>query len=192
MRPADICVLAQDFITTFPSRQIPNGTHKKQVIRDSDDSLLKDTSVYACQRSVVIKAFPNEDAFWGMLVRGRVKSKIYVSSKLNNCWTRFVVAKELCHLIIDNSEGKSYTTDLIELASNLITRNVQIDSHALNSEPLAMIMACELMMPYSQNDTLASSSNSYHIAMSFGMPEKMIDMMRSEWYQSIRREGYSS
>ena len=55
------------------------------------------------------KAWGNEK-FMGLLLRYPEEAQILYSVNLNVCWTRFVICKEVAHLLID-TEKKHYTYD---------------------------------------------------------------------------------
>jgi len=65
---------------------------------------------------------------------------------LNECWTRFVRCKELCHLILDGAA--SYTDNPEQLVHELIeVKLVAESSPAAISETLAEFGAIELLFP---------------------------------------------
>jgi len=60
-------------------------------------------------------------------------AEIIVSEKLNNCWTRFVACKEMCHLIID-TEDKSIDRKF-QIADAQTAKTVIDEMIAINNIP---------------------------------------------------------
>ena len=102
-----------------------------------------------------------------------------------------VAAKELCHPLIDKQKT-SLTTDIVYLVDTFINepQNENIDEN-IDSEYKAFYLAIELLLPYNQNDHIVDSAmTSYQIAQALSVPEKMVDLVRTEWYQKLRNESY--
>jgi hypothetical protein len=73
----------------------------------------------------------------GWLERESNSATIYFSASLNACFSRFVVCKELAHLLID-SQPKHFTKNPVllvqELISKLPSSKLEHDSHPANRE----------------------------------------------------------
>lgn len=82
----------------------------------------------------------------GRLLRYKDIAYIEYNSELNTCWTRFVVCKELCHLILDSEE--EYTKSLPSLVEQLIGQSTGEPKEDLASERMAEIAALELLFPH--------------------------------------------
>jgi len=137
-----------------------------------------------------------DDELDGMYTRynysdGTILFDIDIRSNLNRCWRRFIATKELSHTLLDR-DSSSFTTNVLELSEMLVKQAPNITNHEdIHSEYLAMFFAVELLLPYNINDKiLDSSKNSYQIASMLSVPEKMVDMVRSDWYQKLRIESY--
>ena len=120
-------------------------------------------------------------------------AEVWISKELNGCWTRYIAAKELSHLIIDNST-ESMSTDMDKTILWIIEDGMKqgIDS-ALDSENTAAHLAAELLMPYETSQPLlrdASVSN-IDIAKRFRVPLRVVEAMKFKSdYLDMRDEAY--
>ena len=109
-------------------------------------------------------------------------SKIFISSGLNYCWSRFTIAKEICNIIMDGTSFHKYET---EIPSNLLSQ-----LSALKPEPdegkdsgyypdlLAELGACELLLPcqYAVHALgLSKAYGNHAVATYYGIPEKWVE-----------------
>jgi len=123
---------------------------------------------------------------------------IPVRNDLNECWKRFIVTKELTHIIINPPGSKNVVEEIIDDIRSLtswapMTVGVGMNGGdaPLSSEEAALYFAAELLVPYCHNDYLVDSSvDPYHIADHFKVPEKLINMMRDVDYQKRRKKAY--
>jgi len=153
---------------------------------------------YYPNKHIVIDLYhttPLDDKTWGLYTKfeneTRILFDIDISSSLNNCWTRFVGAKELSHTILDKSNHSS--TDVISLVEMLLTQPLTIKkSEELHSEYFTLLFAIEILIPYRVNTLVLDKKNtSYEIAEMLKVPEQMIDLVRSKDYQLVREESYN-
>ena len=121
---------------------------------------------------------------------------IYYSKTLNRCWGRYVVCKEMCHALLDESTTR---VDGIERLRTLVDHLLlpDISKDALSacppfaSEKLAEIAAIELLCPVEDRKSIAArraaeSISDMRIATEFRIPvdwvkrvfdQKYIDLM---------------
>ncbi len=118
---------------------------------------------------------------------------IDIRSNLNRCWRRFVAAKELSHTILDR-DHTAFTTDVHALATLLLNQAPDItNDEDIHSEYLAFYFAVELLVPYSLNGQVSDNSKtSYEIASLLSVPEQIIDLVRTDWYQKLRVDSYDT
>ncbi|MCK4841011.1 MAG: hypothetical protein KAT04_03900 [Methylococcales bacterium] len=116
---------------------------------------------------------------FGRLERSEGGAEIVLSSGLNECHKRYVIIKELSHLIIDTDD--SFTKDFNGLVTGLIDDSYQQIDHddALQSENIAHYVACELLLPFKLRqgliDSLASGDTTYYkIAKNYLIPETVV------------------
>lgn len=122
---------------------------------------------------------------------GNVCFLITISNKLNDCWARLVETKELTHILIDK-EKENHVNNLTELITSLIENPpiIRFDDD-IPSEYITLFFAIELLLPYCMNDYVINhKQKSFHAAKVFMLPEKIIDFVRTEWYQSLRHKAY--
>ena len=128
----------------------------------------------------------------GQLLRYGDHAQVRVNSGINSCWTRFVAAKELAHLLLDTS-ANHFTTDVEGLLDRLMNNQWSTEKD-MESERLAVIGAIELLIPQCCHAQLASmeaaETKHLEIARHFMVPEKMIDKRLSDVYKQRIAEAY--
>ena len=125
-------------------------------------------------------------------MRWRDSAAVWISADLNTCWSRYVAAKELSHLIIDRDEN-SMTTNVGRTIDWMLNMDMDANVHkALDSEHIAAQFAIELLVPYHISKSMLEDSDisSYEIAAIFSVPERIIDAIRQPGYTSMRNEAY--
>lgn len=120
------------------------------------------------------------------------KADILISIDENNCWSRYVAAKEMSHIIIDKTQ-ESMTTDIARTITWILKQGMDTNIHAsLDSEHIAAQFAAELLVPYYISKPMLENPDltSYQIAAHFGVPERIIDTFRDPGYSELRDEAY--
>lgn len=105
---------------------------------------------------------------------------IWIDANLNTCWKRYVVAKELSHLIVD-TKSTSFTTDINKLVLWMIKDGMPADvNDALDSEHIAAQFAAELLLPYNSTQHLLKddSVSDISIASKFKVPLRIVQVMK--------------
>lgn len=130
----------------------------------------------------------------GRLLRYGNRAEIHVSSELNTCWTRFVAAKELAHLLLDPIDGAGFTQDPAALVDWLVN-DQWANAAEMHSERLAVLAAIEMLIPHHCHHMLESmvrgGSNSLAIATHFMVPEKMVDRRLNTKYRQWVGDAYA-
>lgn len=172
IRLADVAVLARDVIAKhkcrFGSIRIPvNVVNSGLLDIVSDVTKLK----------IELSCLPWQgNMFRGRLQRYSQSAKIWYSTELNVCWSRFVICKEAFHLLC--GDEKNYSSDPVTLVNGLLTSTpIGIDGEQ-DAEQLAMYGAMELLVPANFDSELysmeANGKTHYEIAYKFRVPEKII------------------
>ncbi|ORU90632.1 MAG: hypothetical protein A6F71_06640 [Cycloclasticus sp. symbiont of Poecilosclerida sp. M] len=109
-------------------------------------------------------------------------SKIWYSSTLNTCWSRFFIAKELAHIICGNEQN--YTKSLLPLVDSII-HGIPLTEEMEDCmlEHQAFYGAIELLLPehlYDDLYTQANAKTNRELAEHFRVPENIIDYRLSE------------
>lgn len=131
---------------------------------------------------------------YGRLMRYSSHAVIDINAELNQCWTRFVAVKELCHLLIDDE--KSFVVCAVDLVNDLLLKNTAFKGvfGPIRSEQIAEICACEILMPYTDrkglSEQLASGNRTaFEIAFQYKMPEVYVSQLLQpsvmQWRDSI-------
>lgn len=115
------------------------------------------------------------------LCRFPKRAEIHVASKLNTCYERYAVTKELSQLIIDTPD--SFTQDFKGLVTGLVFETTPLPgivrSNALQSENISHVVACEILLPCNMRNGYIDKVNSgetsyYKIALQHRMPEAIV------------------
>lgn len=121
-------------------------------------------------------------------------AQIWIAYRKSNCWKRYLAAKELSHLIVDNNEN-SYTVNIHDTIVWMIQDNMAVGvNEALDSEHIAAQLAIELLLPYHSTQSLLKDKNVKDsvIANQFKVPLSIIEHIRGEKskYLDIRDDAY--
>lgn len=140
------------------------------------------------------KKWPGDQIF-GALLRYHNGATIIYSAELNTCWRRFVIAKELAHLIFDDS--RTFTKNPVELIGTLLSG---IDpasgaNAALTSEKLAAIMAVELLLPHVERARVvqmkSQGDSPLRIGSTYRVPAKVVETFLSADYERIANDCWN-
>jgi len=123
----------------------------------------------------------------GLLQRYSDHARIIYSGHLNTCWGRFVLCKELAHLLVDTGDHQ-FTRDPVSLVQQIITKiplgGIDNDVH---SENLAAIAATEMLLPWKFRkqmvEDFSNGKSDMEIAKQFSVPELIVSMMRGKYGQ---------
>jgi len=120
-------------------------------------------------------------------------AEIVVSGELNQCWKRYGVTKELCHLILSRNDyfSPKLESTAIEQAMFALSGGNNLDSSAARSEYAAEIMAMSTLIPTSKWHELDEWINkhgaiTYELAHWFRIPEQKLQMYISMIYTDAK------
>lgn len=131
------------------------------------------------------------DMFYARLDRYDLVSKIWYSEKLNSCWSRFFIAKELVHVLCGDT--KNFTKKPLNLIDSIID-DIPLTEEMEDCmiEYQAFYGAIELLLPEHLYDKLyelsKNNKTNREIAKEFRIPEKIIELRLSE----ERRNAFDS
>jgi len=107
-------------------------------------------------------------------VAGQKRARIGFSSSLNRCWQRFVVCKELMHLVIDDSSAR--TPAALEQLSAM-TLQITGPHTRVDSEVLAALAAIEYFLPIGERPSELSVDDPeaiLRVATKFRLPQHWV------------------
>jgi hypothetical protein len=127
----------------------------------------------------------NEQVF-GMLLRFEEHAIIKFPSSLNTCWQRFVICKELGHLILDG-EDSHQTTNMQALIQGLIASGPPSEmGNIVWNEYMGVYFALEVLIPWRIRARLVemkkAGTTDYEIGKLCRCPEKFVNVMLSGDY----------
>jgi Zn-dependent peptidase ImmA (M78 family) len=120
------------------------------------------------------------------------EAEVWISNNLNTCWSRYIAAKELSHLLVDKSTD-AMTTNVNRTLDWVLKMDMNTNIHdSLDSEHIAAQFAIELLVPYHLSKEFLDDDgmSSYEIAAHFSVPERIIDAIRLPKYAMMREEAY--
>ncbi len=169
----------------------PSGWAAKE-----DRTSLLDIIEQKINKSIRIKYFDNNMApdVNGFVVEKRKSADIYVNKNLNYCYSRFIVAKELNHLLMnENGDLKTVecVAEFIELVSFLMLDSTPKDDGQA-SENIAYYGAMELLIPkqYFESDWFKSNNSNHDIALQLRCPTQIIEIRKDKEIQNKFLEIY--
>lgn len=134
------------------------------------------------------------DMFMARLDRYEAQSNIWYSTTLNTCWARFVIAKELTHIIC--GDEKNFTTTakletLIETIINDLDMTLTEEMEDCLLEYQAFFGAIELLIPEHLYEELYLDEKKLphrEIAEKYLIPEKMLALRLNKKSRRIFEE----
>jgi Zn-dependent peptidase ImmA (M78 family) len=111
---------------------------------------------------------------------------------LNTCWTRFVIVKELAHLIMSKN-GEGITGNMEQLVANILQSRIS-GADDIEHENFAIDFAIEYLMPYEISQPLLkdATKTDLEIAELFKLPEVAIQIWRESDNIKERDEAYNT
>lgn len=144
-------------------------------------------------KPITVKTFPslgNDNPIAALVFNYSDRAEILVSSMQNYCWSRFLVAKELAHLLTCNTVNATpiTTNEVTELLSDLINNVSPGDNHVLQAETLAYYAAIEILLPMEHAEaaaiSLSQGQSILELASTYRIPRKVMEF-RLEQPQAI-------
>jgi hypothetical protein len=117
--------------------------------------------------------------FYGTIEDCGSKVDIYYDLNRNRCWKRFIITKELCHLVYEASDNLHLSSSVQEIDSLLsqILAGITTDQ-ATSIEGAAILMAIEVLLPHSErpnvNKMLEKGGDVMAIAKHYQLPAQMV------------------
>jgi hypothetical protein len=128
----------------------------------------------------------------GFVARYDCGADIHYSLSFNTCWRRFIIAKELAHLLIDNK--LSFTTDPIGLVESLINNGTNMGNRAdFKSEHISPVAAFEILLPWVLRKEIyemrAAGSSYLQIGLKCRVPQKIVSYVLSDDYRNASEKN---
>jgi len=125
---------------------------------------------------------------------------IYYDRDQNVCWRRFVVAKEICHILYapDSIEHLTGTPEEVEQLINKIMAGVELVNadHATSCDSWTMLMALEILLPHHERDAvdseLANGKSVRDMALKYRLPEHWVRFYLSPDYKKLMDACYEA
>lgn len=146
---------------------------------------LPEAAAGICGKNIEVDVFPPTRAgnpLDACVLVYQDRAEIYVSSAAPTyCWRRFLVVKELCHVLMGSAGN--YTTiqidEIARLISEILNGVVRNLSAPLEAEYLAYIAATEVLLPkefaIDAEQMLANGSEVLDVARVFKVPARVIE-----------------
>jgi hypothetical protein len=116
----------------------------------------------------------------------------------NVCWRRFVITKEICHVLYNpaSQEYLTATPDEVEQLVNKLMTGVDVlsSNHALNCDSSTRLMALEILLPHHQRGNvdamLKSGKTTHEVACHYRLPEDWVRIYLSPGYATLMDKCY--
>ena len=183
----NIVTLVIDFVKSRKIAETANMPSEKDLLREVGGYLNFSSGKYIR----VVPIDTSNKLILGKLRHFREGVQIGINEPaLNNCWKRFVIVKELSHLLMSKS-NEGITQDIEELVNGLFQMSFGL-SDDIDHEHLALLMASEYLMPYRISQSLLKDDNlsTLDIAKQFSVPEVVVKGYRSLEHIKERDEAY--
>lgn len=125
---------------------------------------------------------------------------IFYDRDQNFCWRRFIVTKELCHLLFapESNDHLTSTPEEVEMLLDKILAGIDgIDfekDHAASCDQSTILMALEILLPHSERTTImemiSKGSNPLDIAQHYKVPQNLVRVYLSPKYQKSVEIAY--
>jgi hypothetical protein len=154
-----------------------------------DDLTLGFEEMYGVKISTYLSPGHKGELLRGAYLRLGNQVGIYFDADLSEDWRRYVATKEMCHLILSDSDY--FTQDPVTLIELLVyEETTPLDGAApldLVSDSMTKLAAVELLFPHEYRDAakakLADGSKSiFGLAQDFQIPSHVIGFALSETY----------
>jgi hypothetical protein len=139
-------------------------------------------------------------SFIGTIEAFENEAHIYYDRDRNVCWRRFIVAKEMCHLLFASFGEKhlASTPDQIEQLINKIMAGLEkIDlssDHKASTESCTIFMALEVLLPHSERPKiekiLTSGGQILDVATLYRVPSQIVRAYLSPEYAKLMTQSY--
>lgn len=190
IRKADLqnCLAkAQDIINIYKTDYINGGAIPRSV-----DTLV-DLIARHERKNVEIKLLEltaDAQAVRGMYIAYDDRYEVCLLSGQNHCWQRFVLCKELFHVILDNDEYRNmHIGALVEEFTGSFPEIDSRPSPKVTNEKVAEICAMEFLFPYEDRVRLvAGEYNSGELAQRYRLPRVFVERYLSVDYLGNLRE----
>ncbi|QFR34721.1 hypothetical protein [Ancylobacter sp. TS-1] len=185
-------VLARDLHKRVSGEMLtkPDGTVLVPVDLAPLMLLVKDE--FGPQFEVDIARTPKLNKVFGHYLRYDSRVKIRIADRLNTCWTRLVICKEIMHLFCSNSE-EHYSTDPIEQLKKALDRNEPSAlDHELHDEDFALFAAMEYLYPWHLRIKLADMNGYDYLAVAtkFRIPQIVVENYFITGYGSLSESAH--
>lgn len=122
-------------------------------------------------------------------------AEVLLSHDLNDCWRRFVAAKELFHVVLDLPDYR--TMDLVRLVDDVTLTFPNSEAKARDAtacEFLAELAAMLFLFPMKEREAVLAQGNSkeidaFAIATRFKVPKHHVEKSLSKSYMDGLKEG---
>lgn len=133
----------------------------------------------------------------GICIEQTNSAIIYINKGLNFCYRRFVVAKELSHLLMNAIDSKLRITttknELLDLVS-FLTMDLTAKNDGEESERIAYFGAIELLIPkqYFNSDWFQSQDNDHNVAVQIRCPTQVVEIRKTEFFNKVFIKVYQN
>jgi hypothetical protein len=139
--------------------------------------------------------------FQSSLVLGSIenygdRADVFYDLDRNACWRRFIVAKEMCHLLFAPHGAKHLAStphQIEQLITHILAGLSKVDytkDHAASTETSTIFLALEVLLPHSERENISKDTPSIDIATKYRIPEAIVRVYMTPFYIEMMNHAY--
>lgn len=189
---SNVCLIITNLFSVIGEQKITKPVQVREVLIPAVASQVVTPDGRPYKIEIICKNW-QANQLGGWVCRYDDHAEIYYAASLNVCWSRWVICKELAHLLIDTEDAhftKNPSTLVQELVSKLPAAKFEDE---MNSEYLAIIAAIEMLLPWKyrqeMKQMMADGKTDYEIAHAFRAPEAFVNLLLRSPYGQISEQS---
>jgi hypothetical protein len=141
-------------------------------------------------------------AFIGTVEAFENEAHIYYDRNQKFCWRRFIVVKEMCHLLFATA-GEKHLASTPEQIDRLVIQILAgiengdfTQDHIASTETCTVYMALEVLLPHSERPNvekmIADKKSNLDVATFYRIPELMVGLFLNQGYAAMMESSYKA
>lgn len=163
-----------------------------------DTDFIKKLGHYLGIKNKFIQVIPiphlNNKIIYGKIRNFEDHVDIAIAYSLNHCWRRFVICKELSHLILSGKDEEGITKCPKDLIDGLFASSYGILEADVQHEHFAAFFAVEYLMPFEETKNILDDKSvlDTEIAEQYKVPLSIIEHLRTDSVKKIRAKLFEN
>lgn len=172
----------------------PSFPRKTEILIEMVEKAISST----CSKPYKIHFHPRNfqsKAFIGSVEAFEDHAHIYYDRDRSLCWRRFVVTKEMCHLLFAPHGAPHLCSTPAEIEQLLVSilaglEKADPNDHPVSTEVCTVLMALEILLPHGQRANIPDKASAFEVATEYRIPEQMAKLYLSPGYIGMMTKVY--